>query len=214
MTATKDTYQTIGAPCSARLKIQGSIFFARAVPIASVTEVTPFLTSLKKELHDATHHCWAYKLDDGVSARVKWSDAGEPKDTAGRPILQAIESRDLTNLLVVVSRWFGGTKLGKGNLSRAYRQAAEQALANAPIVTGCWRTRLRLSVSVEQVSAVYAVAGRFAGRVQVEASDNGGRFTVAVPRSETEKFLELLMERTAGKIQFEYTHAGKAKKRT
>ena len=95
------------------------------------TAARAVVESIRAEFPDATHHCWAWRLGD-ADGDERAHDAGEPAGTAGPPILQAIRSAGLTGLVVVVSRWFGGTKLGKGGLARAYRDATRAALDGAP----------------------------------------------------------------------------------
>ena len=127
-----DTYKTITAEARGLYKDRGSRFIAIAVPVTSQEEIRMKLEALRKEYHDARHHCYAWVLaPDRLTWRVK--DDGEPSGTAGRPILGQINSRELTNILVVVIRYFGGTLLGVSGLINAYRSAASDALANASI---------------------------------------------------------------------------------
>ncbi|HYX20069.1 MAG TPA: YigZ family protein [Thermoanaerobaculia bacterium] len=110
---------------------KASRFFGFACRVASPAEADAFVERLRREHHDATHVAFAFKVGAGDAAVVRASDAGEPSGTAGRPILAAIESAGMTDAAVAVVRWFGGTKLGTGGLARAYRLAAERALAAA-----------------------------------------------------------------------------------
>ncbi len=127
-----DTYRTITAEARGLFKDRGSRFIAIAMPVTSQEEIRMKLEALRKEYHDARHHCFAWVLaPDRLTWRV--SDDGEPSGTAGRPILGQINSRELTNILVVVIRYFGGTLLGVSGLINAYRSAASDALANAHI---------------------------------------------------------------------------------
>ena len=127
-----DTYKTITADARGLYKDRGSRFIAIAMPVTSQEEIRMKLEALRKEYHDARHHCYAWVLaPDRLTWRV--NDDGEPSGTAGRPILGQINSRELTNILVVVIRYFGGTLLGVSGLINAYRSAASDALANANI---------------------------------------------------------------------------------
>ncbi len=112
-----------------------SRFLAFAYPVSNADEAAEAIARLKRRYHDATHVAFAWKIGSGDAAARRASDAGEPSGTAGRPIASAIESAGLTDVLVAVVRYFGGTKLGTGGLSRAYREAAERALAAAGRVT-------------------------------------------------------------------------------
>jgi len=128
-----DTYKTIAAESKGLFRDRGSRFIAIAKPVSSQEEIKTILEDLRREYHDARHHCFAWMLTpDRQVMRV--SDDGEPSGTAGRPIMGQINSHGLTNILVVVIRYFGGTLLGVSGLINAYRSAAEDALANARII--------------------------------------------------------------------------------
>lgn len=132
-----DTYLTIAAPARGLYKDKGSRFLAFAYPIYSESDVKPIVEALKTEYYDARHHCYAWRL--GIEAseggvRFRANDDGEPAGSAGRPILGQILSRELTNLLVVVVRYFGGIKLGVPGLIAAYKDATADALASAEVV--------------------------------------------------------------------------------
>jgi uncharacterized YigZ family protein len=127
------SYKTIGAPSEGNYKDKGSRFLSFAYPAGSPDEIKPLLEALRKEYHDARHHCYAYMT--GYDRSVwRVNDDGEPSGTAGRPILGQINSAGLTNILVVVVRYFGGTLLGVSGLINAYRSAALDAINNSTIV--------------------------------------------------------------------------------
>src|SRR6266480_952803 len=126
-------YSTIEKPALAEFKDRGSKFIAYAFPISSVEAFKEKLNAIKKDHPKATHHCFAYRLGlDKNNFRL--SDAGEPSGTAGKPILGQIDSRNLTNTLVIVVRYFGGTLLGVPGLINAYKSAAALALQLTPVV--------------------------------------------------------------------------------
>ena len=124
-----DHYQVPASEQAAEIRVQRSLFRGVVVPVESEESFAGRLAEAQREYHDATHHCWAFRLFDPPLARS--SDAGEPSGSAGRPIAQAIESSGLSNAGVIVIRWYGGVKLGTGGLARAYRDAAAEALAGA-----------------------------------------------------------------------------------
>lgn len=128
-----DTYKTIESEAQGLFRDRGSRFIAVAIPVNSQEDIKSRLAELRKEYHDARHHCYAWML---APDRQAWriSDDGEPSGTAGKPILGQINSRELTNVLVVVIRYFGGTLLGVSGLINAYRAAAADALNNAKVV--------------------------------------------------------------------------------
>ncbi len=128
----EDEYKTISGRSEGIFKDRGSKFIAIALPAHSEEEVKDMLENLRKEYHDARHHCYAYVLGFDKSA-YRFNDDGEPSGTAGRPIHGQILSHDLTNVLVVVVRYFGGIKLGVPGLIRAYKTASQEALQHAAI---------------------------------------------------------------------------------
>jgi uncharacterized YigZ family protein len=128
-----DTYKTIDQAAEGLFKDKGSKFIAFAYPIGSEAQVKPILISLRAEHTKANHFCYAYRLSpDRNIYRV--NDDGEPSGTAGRPILNTLLSADLTNILIVVVRYFGGTLLGVPGLINAYKSAAAEALSSAVIL--------------------------------------------------------------------------------
>ncbi len=130
MAEIKDTYTSIASPSRGLYKDQGSRFISFAYPVETEAQVKELVDSLRKEYHDARHHCYAYRLGlDG--ARYRMNDDGEPSSTAGRPILSQIDSAGLSDILVVVVRYFGGIKLGVPGLIKAYKTATQDALGQA-----------------------------------------------------------------------------------
>lgn len=128
-----DTFLTISAPAEGIYKEKMSKFLAFAHPAASAADAKAIVASYQKKYHDARHVCWAYMI--GADRREFLSnDNGEPSGTAGKPILGQINSFNLTNVVIVVVRYFGGIKLGTGGLIVAYREAAREALSAADII--------------------------------------------------------------------------------
>ena len=128
-----DTYLTIEKPVEGIFRDRGSKFLGFAYPINSEADIKLLLTGLKNEHPKANHHCWAMRL--GIDRSVfRINDDGEPSGTAGRPILNTLLSRNVTNVLVVVVRYFGGTLLGVPGLINAYRLTTEEALSTAVVV--------------------------------------------------------------------------------
>lgn len=128
-----DSYKTIKSFSRGIFRDKGSRFIANAYPVTDQRSVKPILDSLRKEFHDARHHCFAYMI--GYERSVsRVNDDGEPSGTAGKPILGQINSSGLTNILIVVIRYFGGTLLGVPGLINAYRSAASEAIINAEII--------------------------------------------------------------------------------
>ena len=153
MDPVQDTYKSIAAPSEGLFKDLGSRFLSLAFPVESEDEVKAIVDALKKKYHDARHHCYAYRLGlDG--ARFRANDDGEPSGSAGRPILGQIDSAGLSDVLVVVVRWFGGIKLGIPGLIRAYKTATADALAQAQVVEKVAGENWRLDFGYLSMNAV------------------------------------------------------------
>jgi uncharacterized YigZ family protein len=128
-----DTYKTIIAPTEGIYKEKGSKFLSFAIPVSSADEVKEIVKNYRKEYYDSRHVCYAYML--GADRKeFRANDDGEPSGTAGRPILGQINSRELTNILVIVVRYFGGILLGTGGLVVAYKEATTDALDQAEVI--------------------------------------------------------------------------------
>lgn len=148
-----DTYQTIAASSEGIYKEKGSKFLAFAFPIFSEEEFKTHLTQLKKDYHDARHHCYAFKL--GLTENeYRYSDDGEPNNSAGKPIYGQILSKNITNVGIIVVRYFGGTKLGVGGLVTAYKEAAADSLNNAIIIEQTVNNYYQITFSYPVMSEV------------------------------------------------------------
>lgn len=130
----RESFKTITKPSEGFYKEKGSKFIAQAFPVSGEEDIKACLTGLRKQYYDARHHCYAYVLGQDYG-QYRANDDGEPNHSAGDPILGQIKSNDLTNTLVVVVRYFGGTKLGVGGLIHAYKTATDEALKVAVIKT-------------------------------------------------------------------------------
>jgi len=128
-----DSFLTIKSESEGLFKDKGSKFIAKAFPVENEHQLKEILEKLRKEYYDARHHCYAYRFDP-EEEQYRSNDDGEPSGTAGKPILNQLLSRELINVLVVVVRYFGGTKLGVSGLINAYKSATNDALENAKIV--------------------------------------------------------------------------------
>lgn len=128
-----DTFKTLAAPSQGLYKEKGSKFLAFAYPVTSIEQVKQHVDQLKKEYFDARHHCYAYIIGENKDV-YRLNDDGEPSGTGGRPIHGQLLSADLTNVLIVVVRYFGGILLGASGLANAYKVAARDAIDNASII--------------------------------------------------------------------------------
>ena len=151
-----DAYQSIEGPSEGLFKDNGSRFIALAYPVETEAQVREIVSGLRKEYHDARHHCYAYRL--GYKRDVfRASDDGEPSGSAGRPILGQIDALGLSDVLVVVVRYFGGIKLGIPGLIRAYKSSTADALSRARVVEKIAARRYRLQFDYLSMNAVMKV---------------------------------------------------------
>jgi uncharacterized YigZ family protein len=146
------SYPVPARPATAEVREKGSRFLAVVGAAASEEEARSALAALARRHPDATHLCWALRL--GWPPRERSSDAGEPAGTAGVPILQVLRGAGLSDVQAVVVRWFGGVKLGKGGLARAYAATVRAALAELPTISRVTRVRLALAVPLPRLGAV------------------------------------------------------------
>jgi uncharacterized YigZ family protein len=151
-----DIYKTIKNPAEGVFRDRGSRFLAYAYPVTEQDEIKPILDQLRKEHHDARHHCYAYMLGNERSV-FRSSDDGEPSGTGGRPILGQINSFEITNVLIVVVRYFGGTLLGVSGLINAYRSAAESAIQNSEIIECTLKEYYEIKYPYDSMNAVMKI---------------------------------------------------------
>lgn len=151
-----DTYKTIESLSQGIYKEKGSKFIAFAIPVSSVNEINSIIKTYRREYHDARHHCYAYMI--GLE-RKDWrvNDDGEPSGTAGKPILGQINSFRLTNILIVVIRYFGGKLLGASGLINAYRTAASEAIKNSRIIERTMRVYYEIKFPYSSINEVMKV---------------------------------------------------------
>ncbi|RMF27896.1 MAG: YigZ family protein [Bacteroidetes bacterium] len=190
-------YRTIAAPSEGLFRDRGSKFLAFAFPVPEESACKEHLLALKKAHPKARHHCYAYRLGfDGALFRA--NDDGEPSGTAGRPILGQIDHFELTNVLVVVVRYFGGTLLGTSGLIRAYRESTRQALEKAAIEEREVLECFRLQFEYEKMSPV--MEGLKKAGAEILSTDYGleAALEFAVPRARAPETLTLLKAAVAG----------------
>lgn len=199
----KPVYKTVAAPGEALLIEKRSKFIATVHPVDNEPEAIALLNSLRSEYSDATHNVYAYVIDENNIFR--YSDDGEPSGTAGMPVLDTIRKENLVDVLVVVTRYFGGTLLGTGGLVHAYGGAARQGLLSAGIIT-------RRMCDILTVNSDYTMSGRIqyhlssgAYRVEDTVYAESVTFTVCVPPEEIDRLVEDLTEITGGKAVCQVT---------
>ncbi len=199
----RNEYLSIKEPKTAKLKEKGSIFIAQAFPVSSEEEAKTDINRVKKELFDATHHCFAFRIGKGKGEIIKYSDAGEPRGTAGRPILTAIQSKNLTDILVVVTRYFGGVKLGTGGLSRAYHESALKVLNECEIIKKIKKAQIGLRVPLNFYGNVCKVLSRYNCDItRTDFEENNVRITLEIEEIRSPDLKDNLIQAADGKIEF------------
>ncbi len=197
-----DEYLTIKNLIRAKTKVEGSIFIATAIPVDLEETAKDWIGKISQEFFDATHNCFAWRTKNANGENLKFSDAGEPRGTAGKPILFAIESENLYNVLVVVTRYFGGVKLGTGGLSRAYRQSAQGALQKAKKVTRWIISEIILSYPLNMTGKVSQIFSKYNVRVKDRGFEKDATAKIVVRSSLSEKIKKALLEATNGQVKF------------
>ena len=183
MAEQKDSYLTIAAPAEAIYKERSSKFLAYAYPVESEEEIKSHLDRLRKEFFDATHHCYAYRL--GAEGEVfRANDDGEPSGTAGKPILGQLLSAQLTNCLVVVVRYFGGTKLGVSGLIQAYKESTAEVIAASQIIEKTVDSVFEVQFPYIAMNGVQRVVKEVAPRIDRQEFDNLCTMILRIRKSE------------------------------
>ncbi len=178
-----DTYRTITAPSEAIFKEKMSKFLAFAHPVATREEAKSVIAAYQKKYYDARHVCWAYMLGP-AHADFLSSDNGEPSGTAGKPILGQINSLELTDVVVIVVRYFGGIKLGTSGLIAAYRQAARDALEAATIEERHEMAEIAFTFPFVSMNAVMKLIKTTGAAIAEQTFDNSCSMTLRIRRDD------------------------------
>lgn len=193
-----DRYSSVASAAEGLFKDRGSRFISYIYPVSSEDEIKPLVDALKKEHHAARHHCYAYRLGyDGAVMRA--NDDGEPAGSAGRPILGAIDSAGLRDVLVVVVRYFGGILLGVPGLINAYREAAKDAIAKSDMIVKTACDRYEIVFDYLQMNDVQKFIKSSGVEILEKSFDLQCRMTVSVPLSASAAFAAGIAEK-AGSI--------------
>ena len=195
-----DEYSSVAAAVHAETKVRGSRFLAFLAPVGTPEAAVRELDSIRKTYHDAAHHCFAYRIGPTGSLE-RFSDAGEPSGTAGKPILLALQHAAVSDAVLIVTRYFGGTKLGVGGLRRAYAEAAGAALQGAGRVLRILTEEIRLEVPGELIGDVISATARAGGKLVRTDYGTGALLTIEIRRSRADELRRMLIDRTSGKAR-------------
>lgn len=201
MDSVSDEYFSIGGESTASYREKASKFLAFAYPVTSADEVKRCLEALKKLHFDANHHCYAYRIGH-ENEQYRVNDDGEPSGSAGRPIYGQILSRGLTDVLVVVVRYFGGTKLGVPGLINAYKTAAREALANAEIITKTVTVHLVVRFEYEMMNQVMRIIKEESAKVTRQTMGESCELLIASKKSSVEKIEQRLLKLRKVEVTF------------
>ena len=198
-----DEFLTIHTPGESQTRIMASRFLGVAFPCSSMGEFEERLEAERKLYYDATHWCFACRIGHASELQEKSSDAGEPHGTAGLPILREIQSRELTDCGVIVTRYYGGTKLGTGNLGRAYGECAGLALDNCRTVKRTILEVLLVDSSFDDQGLVYHWSSQHSAIVEPRESVDHAAFAVKLRSCELSGFRQKLTDASSGRIKIE-----------
>ena len=187
----RDSYLTIAAPAEAVYKERSSKFLAYAYPVTSEEQIKEILDALHKQYYDATHHCYAWRLGPHAE-QFRSNDDGEPSGTAGKPILGQLLSHELTDCLIVVVRYFGGTKLGVSGLIQAYKESAQEAIAASEIIEKTVDTTVRVEFSYVSMNDIMRIVKEESPRIDEQSFDNLCSMTLSIRQSRAQRLIDRL----------------------
>lgn len=197
-----DSYKTIEESSSAELKILNSKFIAYAFPVSAQSEITQRISEVRKKHFDAAHFPYAYRTGTEGN-NFKSSDDGEPSGTAGKPLLEVIDRNNLTNVLIIVARYFGGTKLGTGGLRRAFHESALNCIESTRIVEKFITERIRIETDYVFMNSIMKHIESNKLRLAENNCDDKCRLTIEVRISETENLKKAIVDMTNAKVRFD-----------
>ena len=195
-------FLTIKSLVKTEIKIKNSRFITFAVPVKNKKECQIILSKYQKLYHDASHVCYAYRFGVGDRQLFRYSDAGEPAGTAGAPIYKVIEGADITDLIVLVVRYFGGIKLGVGGLIRAYTEAAKEVLQTARIVKKEIKETVHFEIMYDILNKILHEISVFDIKIIEQNYSDQIEFIVAAPINKVLKFKESLTNISSGSVKF------------
>ena len=190
-TVSEYSYKTISSSSEGIYKEKGSKFLSFAIPVNSADEVKDILKNFRNKYYDARHICYAFMLGN-EQAEFRTSDDGEPSGTAGKPILGQINSRELTNVLVIVVRYFGGLLLGTGGLVVAYKAAAADALNQAEIIEKSIEEIIHIRFDYLQMNGIMKIIKDSGAKIHSQKFDNECFISISINKLNTESTLEKL----------------------
>ena len=198
---TQHSYLTPVSYAEYKFGVKGSKFIGWCAPAQDEQTAQQLIKERSRQHHSATHNCWAYRIGNFADPVERASDEGEPSGTAGRPILEQIRKANLIDAVLIVSRWFGGTKLGRGGLIRAYGECAAETIKLLKTVERKPVARIEIECGYEYIGLVERIAARFGGQVEGGDFAENARLNVKIPLRSENEFRRILKEESAGRIE-------------
>ena len=196
-------YKTIKKEYSNEIeKIKGSRFIAYIFHVESKIDVEREILQLKKKYYDARHHCYAYSIGINEKQITKYNDDGEPSQTAGAPIFSVLKSYDITDVLIVIIRYFGGVKLGKGGLIRAYTNATKELLEISKISEIDINSIISVGFSYDFTKQIFYLVSLYSAKIIKQDYNNDIVFEISLNSAFIEDFKNDLIEKSNGKVSF------------
>lgn len=189
-----DNYLTIEGLTVSEYRDKGSKFIAYAKPVFSLEDISAFLDEVKSEHPKATHHCYAYRLGTDKELNYRSNDDGEPSGTAGKPILGQIDSKGLSNVMVIVVRYFGGTKLGVSGLIGAYKTSARMVLTESLIVEKEVEITFEIQFAYLNMNEVMSLVKRYPLKILYQSFDNQCQIKIRMAKGQSASLLKYLEE--------------------
>ena len=196
-----ESYITVKNPSHFEYEDRKSVFIGQAMPVSTEAEAIAFVDSVKKRYPDARHHVYAYVLRE--NSAMRFTDDREPQGTAGMPVLDVIRKNGCTDVVIVVTRYFGGTLLGTGGLVRAYTSAALGALEQAEIIRYDIYTSIEIAVSYSDFGKISGILSDLGFRTEDTVYDVGVKVEGRIIKSDLERLKANLVEATAGRVEIE-----------
>lgn len=195
-----DRYKIPKERCRVETRMNNSRFITTIAPVFSVTEAHAFLQEIRKEMPDATHHVYAFRVGFGNSVSEGMSDDGEPSGTSGPPTLAVVRGSGLGDVAVVTTRYFGGTKLGTGGLVSAYTAAAQAAFAAVEVDEKVEKTRCAIQLPYSYLDRVRRMLGEFEASIEDERYEVDVNLQLVLPKENFARLAERLSDETAGNV--------------
>ncbi|HJH31219.1 MAG TPA: YigZ family protein [Methanosarcinaceae archaeon] len=199
------THKTLKSPGEAKKEFKNSTFTGHARPVKNENEAKEFIKQIKERHNDADHNVSAYLIKNNNELAMKYADDGEPAGSSGKPIFKMLELNGIQNAVVVVTRYFGGTKLGFGGLARAYRETAVAAIENAGIIEVHETVNLNIYFGYPQAQKIKnLILVKDYGNITAEKYSDAVEFTLEIIKEKENEFIGNLSDLTKNKVKIEY----------